>query len=129
MTTAIVEKTFYAWLICPLSEKGKVDDIVPALIKLGFNVGPLGRNLILAYTDKPSIVIALTLYRNPTNDAEKTTYTSTGVYDEVLNICKLKKVKVQAMIVSEASPCAWNVGNISVAEEEEEELRRRGLVN
>lgn len=120
-------KVFYVWLTCPSDTN--FDAIVASLLKRGYTVGPLGRSLSLSYVDKPALVVAMSLSRQPHGEPEEKEYTPAGIHDEVMNVVKVSKSRIYSIIVSESAACTWNVGNMSIAQIELEELKKNNGVN
>lgn len=109
-------KTYYAWVIASSSEYA--EQLVAKLIKRGFTVGPLGRQLITTYDGNAAAIIAMSIYRTPRNDQEKKEWTATGVHAEVSDVIKVVKGKFWGLIVASTCDCTWNTGNIHLNEEE-----------
>lgn len=109
-------KTFYAWVVAQSSEYAEA--LVAKLIKRGFTVGPLGRQLITTYDGNAASIIAMSIYRIPRNEAEKKEWTALGVHAEVTDTIKVVKGKFWGLIVSSSADCTWNVGNAHLNEEE-----------
>lgn len=119
--------TFYVWLTSPQSDY--FDELTGSLLKRGFSVSPLGRAGILSYVDKPAHVVAISVQRTPKNKEEEAAYTASGIHDEVMDIIKILKAKIFSIVVSKASICTWNTGNMSVEEMERDDLQKRMLIN
>lgn len=112
---------YNVWITVPDGEI--IDMLTSSLVKRGYTIGPLGRRLVLTYSDNPACVLALSLGRDYRDDDvdyhEDDKLTVSSVYDEVLNIIKLNKFKFFSLIVTESSGCTWNIGNMSIADEAE----------
>lgn len=109
-------KTFYVWLIAAKDEFA--EQLVSKMVRRGFTIGPLGRQLILRHDDNPACVVAISVYRIPRNDAERKEMTAIGVHNEVTDVIKHIKGKFWGIVVSEQCGCTWNVGNMSLEDEE-----------
>jgi len=109
-------ETYYAWMIAQKDDLAEV--IVAKLIRRGFTVGPLGRQLITKHDDNPACVIAISLYREPLNDAERKEYNPLSIHDEITDIVKQVKGKFWGLVVSREADSTWNIGNVSLKAEE-----------
>jgi len=123
----MAEKTYYVWVVAQKDEFAEA--LVAKLVRRGFTIGPLGRQLITKYEDNPACVVALSLYRVPRGDQERKEYTAMGVHQEVCDVMKHIKGKFWGLIVSAATDCTWNVGNISLQKEEAESFEAAKKVN
>jgi hypothetical protein len=122
-----VTKTYYVWLFASKDEFAEM--LVAKLIRRGFTVGPLGRQLITTHEDNPSHAIAMSLYRIPKNDAERKEYNAMGLYDEVTDVVKTIKGKFWGIAVSASADATWNIGNESIKAQEKEITEDKSRVN
>jgi len=120
-------KTFYVWVIAGRDEFA--ESLVAKLVRRGFTVGPLGRQLITKHEDNPAVVVAFTVHRIPRNEAERREYTPLGLHTEVTDVIKVIKGKFWGMVVSSSGDCTWNVGNMSILEEVKEHVNTAKKVN
>lgn len=118
---------YYVWLTAPKSDF--FNELSGALLKRGYTVSPMGRSGILSYVDKPAHIISLAVHRTPKSPEEEADYTPTGVHDEVMDVIRALKIRIYSIIVSQASACTWNTGNMSIAQMEMEELQKKGMIN
>lgn len=109
-------RTFYAWIVAQSSEYAEA--LVAKMIRRGFTVGPLGRQLITTYEGNAASIIAMSVYRLPRNDQERKEWTAVGVHAEITDVIKCVKGKFWGLIVSGSADCTWNTGNIHLNEEE-----------
>jgi hypothetical protein len=109
-------QVYYVWVTS--SNDGYAEALCSKLIRRGFTVGPLARHLITSHGDNPACVVALSLFRSPRNEQEKTEYTVAGIYAEVIDVIKHIKGKFWSLVVSEAAGCTWNIGNTRLSEEQ-----------
>jgi hypothetical protein len=117
MAEVVTYKTYYVWIVASKDEFA--ESLVAKMVRRGFTVGPLGRQLITRHEDNPACVVAMSVYRIPRNDAERKEYTALGIHQEVTDVVKHVKGKFWGIVVSAASDCTWNTGNMSVVAEEE----------
>jgi len=118
-------KQFYVWLTTPSSEFA--NELVASLVKRGFCVGPLGRRFVITFVDQPADVIAMIIAREPKDEEEETSYTCSGIHDEVMNVLKVIKGRIYSIVVSEGSMCSWNTGNMSIKQLEKEAEEKKQL--
>lgn len=109
-------KTFHAWVIAQTSDYA--EQLVAKLIRRGFTVGPLGRQLITTYEGNAAAIVAMAITRTPKNDQERQEWTAMGVHQEITDVIKVVKGKYWGLIVSAAAGCTWNTGNIHLNETE-----------
>ena len=107
--------TYYAWLFAASDEFAEA--LVAKMIRRGFTIGPLGRQLITKMDDNPAVAIAMSIYRKPKDMEERTDYNALGIHNEIASVVKNVKGKFWGIVVSQSSDCTWNVGNISLAAE------------
>lgn len=115
MSETSVTKVWYVWLVASKEELGEA--LVGKMVRRGFAVAPLGRQLIVKHDDSPSVIIAFSLTRTPKNDAERKEYTALGIHSEVVNVVNVLKGKFWGCVVSLASDSTWYLGNMSIKEE------------
>lgn len=120
-------RTFYVWVVAQRADFAEA--LVSKLVRRGFNVGALGRQLITEAEDNPAVVVAMSLMRTPKNAVEQKEYTAIGVHGEVTDVIKQIKGKFWGIIVSAAENCTWNVGNMSLRAEEEDQAQKARKVN
>lgn len=109
-------KTYYAWVVAQSDDYAEA--LVAKLIRRGFTIGPLGRQLITTYEGSASAVIAMSIYRIPRTEQEKKEWTALGIHAEITDTIKVVKGKFWGLVVSSAGDCTWNVGNAHLNEEE-----------
>lgn len=109
-------KTYYAWVVASSSDSAEA--LVAKLIKRGFTVGPLGRQLVTTYEGNAATIVAMSIYRNPKTEQEKKEWTATGVHAEITDVVKVVKGKFWGLIVASSCECTWNIGNIHLNEQE-----------
>ena len=124
---AEVTKTYYVWLVAQSDDYAEA--LVAKLVRRGFTIGPLGRALITKHDDNPAAVVAMSIFRIPRNDDERKEWTATGVHEEVCSVMKHIKGKFWGAVVSGASDCTWNVGNMSIHKEEKTQAEALKKVN
>ena len=127
MAEAVTYKTYYVWLVASKDEFA--EQLCSKLIRRGFTVGPLGRQLITKHDDSPTCVVAMSVYRLPRGEAERKEYTALGIHHEVVDVIKFIKGKFWGIVVSAAADCTWNTGNDSIKANEELELERYKKIN
>ena len=108
-------KSFHVWVTAAKDEFAEA--LVAKLVRRGFTVGPLGRQLITTHDDNPACVVALAVFRSPRNDQEREEYTAMGVHLEVVDVIKHVKGRFWSIVVAAMSDCTWNSGNASVKAE------------
>lgn len=109
-------KTYHVWVVAQTSDYA--EQLVAKLIRRGFTVGPLGRQLITTYEGNAAAIIAMAVQRTPKNEAEKQEWTALGLHQEITDVIKVVKGKYWGLIVSAAAGCTWNTGNIHLNEAE-----------
>jgi hypothetical protein len=107
---------FFVWVTS--SNVDYAEAAVAKLVRRGFTVAPLGRQLITQHVDNPACVIAFSLLRQPRNDEEKKEYTATGIHGEVTDVIRHVKGKWWSLIVSVGAASTWNIGNERSSEAE-----------
>jgi hypothetical protein len=117
MAEAVTYKTYYVWLVAQKDEFAEA--LVAKMVRRGFTVGPLGRQLITKHDDNPACVVAMSVHRTPRNEQERKEYTAMGVHQEVTDVVKFIKGKFWGIVVSAAADCTWNTGNVSLKQEED----------
>lgn len=122
-----VTQTWYVWLVAAKHEFAEA--LVARLVRRGFTVGPLGRQLISRYDEGPDCVVAFSMKRDPRDDAERKAYTPSGIYTEVRDVLKLVDAKYWGIVISESAACTWCTGNSSINSEIEQRdsERRKGM--
>ena len=118
---------WYVWVTAANSEFAEA--LCAKLIRRGFTVGPLGRQLITQFDDCPACVVAMSINRVPRSEAEKKEYTAMGVHAEVVDVIKHVKGKFWSLVVSESASCTWNVGNERFSEDEKQRVEAAKKVN
>lgn len=119
---------FNVWVTAPAPPKDFADTLVAKLVRRGFTVGPLGRRLVVAVSDNPSFVVAISLYREPRDEKETRDNTASGIYDEIVNVMKVYGLKFSSIVITENTGCTWNIGNVSIDAEKkafETELQKK----
>jgi len=111
-------RTYYVWVIASKDEFA--EQLVSKMVRRGFTVGALGRQLITKYEDNPACVVAMSIHRAPRNDVERKEYTAMGIHNEVTDVIKKIKGKFWGIVVSQAGDATWNIGNVSISEEQAE---------
>lgn len=123
MTTAI----YYAWVTAASPHFAEL--LCSKLIRRGFTVGPLGRQLVTEYEDVSSVVVAMSLQRIPRTDEEEKEYTPHGVYSEIVDVIKFIKGKYWSLVVSQSAPSTWSVGNVRESSEEKKRADEAKKIN
>ena len=111
-------RTYYVWVIASKDEYA--EQLVSKLVRRGYTVGALGRQLILNHEDNPSCVVAISIHRAPRNETERKEYNALGIHNEVTDVIKRIKGKFWGIVVAAACDATWNIGNVSIREEEAE---------
>ena len=118
---------YYVWLTASSSECAEL--LCAKLIRRGFHVGPLGRQLITQHDDNPACVVAFSVHRTPRNDEERAVYNPHGIHAEVVDVVKHIKGRFWSLVVSEATACTWALGNERFSEEEKRRAEQAKKVN
>lgn len=113
-----MSETYYVWLVAERSEFGET--LVAKMVRRGFTISPLGRQLITSSKDNPACIVAMGVSRTPRSDVERLEYTASGIHAEVCDVVKRVNGKFWGLIVSGSTECTWNIGNISLEAEKEE---------
>jgi hypothetical protein len=119
--------TWYVWLTA--GQTDYAEGLCAKLIRRGWTVGPLGRQLITQFDDCPACVVALSIRRDPRNEEEKKEYTALGVHAELCDVMRHIKGKFWSLVVSEAALCTWSIGNARLSKEEKEKAEAAKKVN
>jgi hypothetical protein len=127
MAETAITKTYYVWVVASKDEFAEA--LVAKMIRRGFTIGPLGRQLITQHEDNPACVVAMSVWRAPRTDVERKEYTAGGVYTEVTDVIKHVKGKFWGIVVSAATESTWNMGNISLNAEELKQASAAKKVN
>jgi hypothetical protein len=125
--TVAPRKTYHVWLTAHKEAFAEV--LVAKLVRRGFTVGPLGRQLITSHEDNPACVVAMSLFRIARTEAERKEYNAMGIYNEVVDVIKKVKGKFWSVVVSAAEDSTWNMGNCNVEDEQKERLELAKKVN
>lgn len=120
-------KTYYVWLTA--QKESFAEALVAKLVRRGFVIGPLGRQLITSYEDRPACVVALSVYRAPRNEQERKEYNAMGIYNEVVDVIRHIKGKFWSIVVSAAEDSTWNTGNCNIDDEQKERNEAKNKVN
>ncbi len=118
---------WYVWVTA--SNADFAEALCAKLIRRGFTVGPLGRQLITQHDDNPACIVAMSIHRVPRTDEEKKDYTATGVHAELVDVIKHVKGKFWSLVVSESAGCTWNIGNERHSEEDKQRAEAAKKVN
>jgi hypothetical protein len=118
---------WYVWVTA--SQADYAETLCSKLIRRGYTVGPLGRQLITQFDDCPACVVAMSISRAPRTEEEKKEYTATGVHSEVCDVMKHIKGKFWSLVVSESAACTWNIGNERLSKDEKDKAENAKKVN
>lgn len=127
MSESVPTKTYYIWVFA--AKDDFAESLVAKMVRRGFTIGPLGRQLVLEREDNPSFAIAMSVYRIPRNDEERKEYNALGLHGEVSDVMKVIKGKYFGIVVSAAADATWNVGNVSIKAEMKEVVLEKAKVN
>lgn len=118
---------WYVWVTA--SSSNFAEQLAAKLIRRGFTVGPLGRQLVTQHDDNPACVVAMSIHRVPRTEDEKKEHTPTGVHAEICDVIKHIKGKFWSLIVSESTNCTWNIGNEKLSDEDKQRAEAAKKVN
>lgn len=125
--TNVPTKAYYVWLTA--QNESFAELLVAKLVRRGYTIGPLGRQLIVLNKDNPACVVAISLYRKARTELERKGYNAMGIHDEVVDVIKQIKGKFWSVVVSAAEDATWNIGNCSLEDEQKERLEANKKVN
>jgi hypothetical protein len=125
--TPTPRKTYHVWLIA--HKEAFAEALVAKLIRRGFTIGPLGRQLITSHENNMACVIAMSVFRIARNEAERKEYNAMGVHNEVVDVIKQIKGKFWGIVVSAAEDSTWNMGNCNIEDEQKERFEAAKKVN
>jgi hypothetical protein len=123
----VTTTTWFVW--CTASSSDFAEALCAKLIRRGFTVGPLGRQLITRFDDCPACVVAMSVIRVPRTEDEKKEYTATGVHSEICDVIKFIKGRFWSLVVSESAGCTWNIGNERTSKDEKDRADSAKKVN
>jgi hypothetical protein len=107
--------SYYAVLYASSDELA--NSLVATMVRRGYTIGPLGRQLVTKAEDNPAASIAFSIFRVPRDDEERKAYTAVGIYNEVSDVIKFLKGKFWGLAVGITAEFTWGIGNISIAKE------------
>lgn len=120
-------KTYCVWVTA--SKEYFAEGLVAKLVRRGFQVEALGRQLITNQEDNMSVVVAVGLFRQPKTEQERKEYNAHGIYHEVVDVLRLLKTKYSSIVVSASEDATWNIGNCTISAEEKEQTQAKNKVN
>lgn len=103
-------KTYHVW-VTALSET-YVEQLVGKLVRRGYQISPMGNQLVTASSDNPCAVLAFSMTRPIRGKEEALTHAA--VLDEAVDVMKRLKMYYYSIVVAESSHCTWMLGNLSI---------------
>lgn len=125
MADVVPTPVYFAWITS--SDIAYAEALVAKLVRRGFTVAPLGRQLITQHDENAACVVAFSVQRVPRDDAEQKEYTVAGIHGEICDVIKQVKGKYWSLVVSLGVRSTWNIGNCRCTEEEAQEALAKRL--